>query len=342
VRVLHYLNQFFGGIGGEDRAGHPFEVRNDAVGPGRLLQQGWDASLTTIVCGDNYFHENRDAVIRQLTDCFERVRPDVVIAGPAFGAGRYGAACGAVCELAGQAGIPALTGLHPENPAVEMYRRSVYIVPVDASARGMAGAIDRMKRLSERLVSRTASGTPEEEGYLARGIRRNVRSSTSGAERAVAMLLAKLRGEAFQTEVPLQQPRRHSPAAPLRDPASARIALISTAGVVPLGNPDGLKHINETRWAAYSIEDLPDMSPDRWEPIHGGYDASFAKLNPNVVVPLDAVRLLEERGDIGGVHARFYSAVGVGTSVTIAERLGQEMADALERDRVDGAILTAT
>ena len=38
VRIAHYLNQFFAGIGGEDQAGHPFEVREGAVGPGRAVQ----------------------------------------------------------------------------------------------------------------------------------------------------------------------------------------------------------------------------------------------------------------------------------------------------------------
>ena len=35
MRVVHYLNQFFGGIGGEEKAGVPLEARPGAVGPGR-------------------------------------------------------------------------------------------------------------------------------------------------------------------------------------------------------------------------------------------------------------------------------------------------------------------
>ncbi len=37
MRVVHYLNQFFGGVGGEDQAGFPPQVIQGAVGPGRLL-----------------------------------------------------------------------------------------------------------------------------------------------------------------------------------------------------------------------------------------------------------------------------------------------------------------
>ena len=39
MRVVHYLNQFFGGIGAEEHAGKGLEFRDGAVGPGRLLEQ---------------------------------------------------------------------------------------------------------------------------------------------------------------------------------------------------------------------------------------------------------------------------------------------------------------
>ena len=57
MRVVHYVNQFFGGIGGEESAGSGLEERDGAVGPGRLLEQilGDDSTVVkTLVCGDNY------------------------------------------------------------------------------------------------------------------------------------------------------------------------------------------------------------------------------------------------------------------------------------------------
>jgi len=38
LRVVHYVNQFFGGIGGEDQAHVGVTVKAGAVGPGRLLE----------------------------------------------------------------------------------------------------------------------------------------------------------------------------------------------------------------------------------------------------------------------------------------------------------------
>ena len=37
MRVVHYLNQFFGGLGGEEKAGAPLEWRDGAIGPGSSL-----------------------------------------------------------------------------------------------------------------------------------------------------------------------------------------------------------------------------------------------------------------------------------------------------------------
>ncbi len=39
MRVAHYLNQFFGGVGAEEHAGKGLEIHDGAVGPGRLLEQ---------------------------------------------------------------------------------------------------------------------------------------------------------------------------------------------------------------------------------------------------------------------------------------------------------------
>lgn len=36
MRIVHYINQFFGQIGGEEAAGHPLEVREGAMG--RVLE----------------------------------------------------------------------------------------------------------------------------------------------------------------------------------------------------------------------------------------------------------------------------------------------------------------
>ena len=69
LRIVHYLNQFFGGIGGEEEANRPVEVRDGPVGPGRPLQQilGDKGSIVaTIICGDNYINERKDSALEAI------------------------------------------------------------------------------------------------------------------------------------------------------------------------------------------------------------------------------------------------------------------------------------
>src|SRR5215475_12524238 len=101
AKVLHYLNQFFAGIGGEDKAGHEVDILPRSVGVGSVIENALAAhglSYATIVCGDNYFHEAEDKALQAIGAAVERFRPDIFLAGPAFNAGRYGIACAKVCS----------------------------------------------------------------------------------------------------------------------------------------------------------------------------------------------------------------------------------------------------
>src|SRR5215213_7354171 len=115
-RVVHYLNQFFAGIGGEEQAGAPPEVRPGALGPGRRLEQllaPEGTIVATALCGDNYFADQSEAAIAALLDGVRAYQPDVVILGPAFNAGRYGVACAQLgAALSRELGIPVVSGMH--------------------------------------------------------------------------------------------------------------------------------------------------------------------------------------------------------------------------------------
>ena len=132
LRVVCYVNQFFGQIGGEEKAGIGPQVMNGAVGAARAVQQALGDGGTvvaTVNCGDNYAVEQGERAVAELLTLVAAARPDLVIAGPAFLAGRYGVACGALCvAVQAQLGIPAVTGMQPENPGVDLYRRRVYVV----------------------------------------------------------------------------------------------------------------------------------------------------------------------------------------------------------------------
>jgi glycine reductase len=204
VKVVHYLNQFFGGIGDETQANFPVEARQGTVGPGRALQQvlGQDgAVIATIIAGDNYVVEETDAALQSVREILAEYRPDVVIAGPAFEAGRYGLACAEICKQAQTRGIPAITGMFPDNPGVLAYREDIICVPTGDSASEMVAALRKMSALALKLARGETLGSAAEAGYLPRGIRQPVMREKTGAQRAADMLKARLEKQPYVTEV---------------------------------------------------------------------------------------------------------------------------------------------
>ena len=131
-RVIHYINQFFAGIGGEDKADVAPEVREGVVGPGMAFKAalGNEAEIVaTFICGDNYFANNMDAVSAQVVEAVRKHKADALVAGPAFNAGRYGTACASVCAAVKKAlDIPVVTALYRENPGVDLFRKEIPIV----------------------------------------------------------------------------------------------------------------------------------------------------------------------------------------------------------------------
>lgn len=345
LRVVHYLNQFFAGVGGEGQAGLPPETRPGPVGPGRLLQAQLGARATvvgTVVCGDNFFNERQDEAREQSLALIAEWRPDVVVAGPAFNAGRYGLACGAIGQAARQRlGVPAVTGLFPENPAVELYRRHVWIVPAGDSAAGMGEVMPRLAALALKLGARIPLGPALDEGYLPQGYRWNGFADEIAARRAVKLLLAKLAGAPYASELPLPASDQVAPPPPVQM-AAATLALVTEGGIVPLGNPDRLEAGWAPRYLRYSLAGLDDLSAATHQSIHGGYDTAHADADPDRVLPVDAVRAAERLGAVGRLFDTYYVTAGMAGPVANASRFGRDIARELRESGVQAVILTAT
>jgi betaine reductase len=344
-KIVHYINQFFAGIGGEEKADYPPEMRDGPVGPGMALKAafGTDAEIVgTVVCGDGYFAENMERAAEEVVKLIAEKDPDAVVAGPAFNAGRYGTACGAVAEAVQEKlGIPVVTGMYPENPGVDMYKKSAYIVPTEDSARGIKKAVPAMVKLVLKAIDGEV-GSPEEDGYIPRGIRVNLVHEKNGAERAVEMLLKKLNDEPFKTEYPMPSFDRVAPAPPVKDMANATIAVVTSGGIVPKDNPDRIEASSATHYGTYDISDTDSADAENYETAHGGYDPTYANSDPNRVLPVDVLREMEKEGRFGKLYDRFSTTVGNGTPVANAKRFGEEIGANLVADGVDAVILTST
>ena len=346
VKVVHYLNQFFGQMGGEEKAGIPPQIKKGPVGVGQLIESesgGRFKVVHTIICGDNHAAEHLEEVESTILKWILELRPDLFLAGPAFAAGRYGIACGTMCKAVQQKlGIPALSAMHVSNPGADAARKEIYILEAGDSTRDMRRVIPKMVALAQKILDKVPIGLPQEEGYFPRGIRINIRAEKRGSKRAVEMLLKKLRGEPFETELPLPEFDRVAPAPPITDLSNAVIALVTEGGIVPKGNPDRIEAHNASKYCKYFIGNMYDLTGDTYQTAHGGYDPVYANEDPDRVLPLDAARLLEKKGMFGKLYDYYYVTVGNVTAVASAARYGHEIGELLLKDGVQGVILTST
>jgi betaine reductase len=346
IKVVHYINQFYAGIGGEEKADHRPEVREGVVGPGMAFQKtfGEEAEIAaTVICGDTYFNENMEAATAEVIAMIEKYSPDVVICGPAFNAGRYGVACGAVAKaIKEKMGVPVVSGMYSENPGVDIYKKYAYIVETANSAAGMRKSVSPMAKLAIKLARGEQFGSPDEEGYISRGIRKNFFAAERGSKRAVEMLIDKLKGVDYATEYPMPVFDRVSPSPAIKDIKKAKVAVLSSGGPVPKGNPDHIESSSASKYGKYSLQGIDDLNPENSETAHGGYDPVYANEDLDRVLPVDILQEMEKAGEIGSLHEYWYATVGNGTSVGNARKFATEIAEDLRNSGVDAVILTST
>lgn len=342
MRVVHYINQFFAGVGGEDQASTRPDRREGAVGPGRRLDGllgDEHTVVATVFCGDDVAASDA-AAIGEILELVRGAGAEMVVAGPAFGSGRYGIACARVAAAAHAAGLVAVAAMAPDNPGVAEAGRAVVVASGD-TARTMGASLERVAEVARRVAAgEAASGI---KGVLDAVPRRvNRFSEHTAAERAVTLALVRLGGDRAATEIPLPDFGDVAPAPPIEDASAALVALVSEGALVPAGNPDRLESARARKWLRYPLDGLDSLAAGEYQSVHGGFSTVAANADPNRILPLDAARELERSGRIGGLYGEYLVTVGNGTSVKDATRFGAEWASELRRAGVRAAILTAT
>jgi len=348
LKAVYYINQFYAGIGGEAMADMGLSYEEGAKGPAQAAEMQWNGKMKvvrTMICGDNFVNTDikYEGMLEEFKQRIMEMEPDIFIAGPAFNAGRYGVACAKVCDyVRRELGIPAVTAMWWENPAIGMYGKDNYIFPTTETAAGMRKSMRPMAKFALKLANKEEIGPARKEGYFPTGHRYNEYHEKSGAARVVEMLLDKLNNRLFTTEVPLRGFEQAEPAPKVQNMKEAIVALITTGGLVPVGNPDKLKQAFADNYGKYSISGLDCLDKGVYESIHGGYDTTDASDDPHRLVPLDQMRELEKEGVIKEVFPYFYTLCGVGTNVENSKEMGRRMAEDLKESGVTAVLLTST
>lgn len=355
-KAVHYVNQFYGQIGGEDKADVGFSVREGVVGPGILLQKSLGDEVeivATVICGDNYFSTQLETSSAELLALVEPYAPDIFFAGPAFGSGRYGIACGQACKaVAAKFKIPVATGMHEENPGVDVYRSCAYITKTHSTAAKMAEAMNSMASIGIHLLHNTHGhlfysgfgiGTPEEEGYFSQQIVRNLFSEKNVAQRATDMLLAKIAGEPFQTEMPVIEYEHIEIPEAIANPSKMCVAIVSDGALVDKDNSPHLKTRNCDTWGKFNLEEFfsPDKTEEDYAVVHTGYHHMNILGDRNRMVPYEILKQMEKDGIIGKLHEDYYVTCGNAGIAGWCSRMGAEIAQELIRADVDAVLLTS-
>ncbi len=346
-KAILYVNQFFGQIGGEDKAGIEPEIHEGQIGPAiQFAKELKDTEVThTIICGDNYMGSNTEEATAAILDMLEGKDIDIFLAGPAFQAGRYTVARGTICKAVKERfGVPVVTSMNEETPGVDMFKKDMYILKGGNIASKMRKDVKAMANVANKILAGEPVGSADADGYFARGIRHQAwrKDGKPASERMMEMLVAKLNGRPFTTELPIPKIDRVEIAAPIADLKEARIALLTTGGIVPVDNPDRIQSASATRWGRYDISGDKRLLGGEYKTIHAGFDPAAADADPNVVTPVDALKELLKEGVYKSLHPYFYSTVGTGTTESEAARMAREIVPLLQEDHVDGCILVST
>lgn len=345
-KAIHYINQFFGNIGGENQADFAPIIIAGTVGPGLALQDVLtDVEIThTIICGDNCMTEHKEKALQSINKFLEGKEFDIFFAGPAFQSGRYGMSCGEVCKFVSEKyGVPVITSMNSENPGVNVFRESeIYILKGNKSAVKMRKDISTVAALANKIVAGKELRGAEAEGYFPRGIRKVVLVEKTPVERAIDMMLARLEGKPYETEMRIELSDSVFPAKGIADLSKAKVALATTGSLVPMGNPDRIPSGTASVWKTYDISGLQSLRKGEFYSVHGGYSTNNVNEDPEVLVPMSVVKDLAERGIIGSLHPEMYVTTGNLTIVKEARRMGQEIAEDLLAKHVEGCIFVST
>ena len=347
MKAIHYINQFFAGIGGEEKADTEPIFHDNLIGCSMMLNQMMpDIEVTnTIVCGDNYITNHTDAALKVIFEWLDKKQFDIFFAGPAFMAGRYGVGCGIICKAVSERyHVPVITSMNEENPGVEEYKSVAYIFKGGRKATFMKQDVTPMAAFAEKIAKGEELLPAAQEGYFPRGVRSEIPQPDGriAADRVIDMLLKKIKGEPFQTELIIPKMEKIPPAAPVADLSKATIALVSSSGVVPVDNPDRIQSASAQKWGKYDISKLDNLPEGVFKTIHAGFDPAAMCAVPDRGIPVDAMRYFEKQGKIGKLYDWFYVTVGTGTTQAFAAKFGREIAQELHAANVDAVILTST
>jgi glycine reductase len=234
--------------------------------------------------------------------------------------------------------------MHENNPGTKEIGRHVFAIQTGASAAAMQACLQRYAQLIESLLIGDSVAVEKFRAEYCLTIPRRFTARTDRPDyvRAADMLLAKLDGRPYESEIPRIEAEPHAIPNLAVSLENATVALVTEGGLVPAGNPDRLESTRGSKYLKYAIGGRDDLRQGEFQAMHTGYDTSTVDQDPDRIVPLDAMRVLEKSGKYKKLHDYYFVTTGTGAMPSKMEEIGAGIADDLAGNGVDAVILTAT
>lgn len=148
MNILIVLDQIQAGLGGTEHGDLPLGGKKMAMGSADMFEKYLKADekiTTTLYCGDQNYMMHKDEVSLKLAAMINKLKPDVVICGPAFHYIQYAEMCAQTGALVNQkTSIPVVAAMSKEcQPVIDQYKTQVDIVKMPK--KGGTGLSDALK-----------------------------------------------------------------------------------------------------------------------------------------------------------------------------------------------------
>jgi glycine reductase len=171
----------------------------------------------------------------------------------------------------------------------------------------------------------------------------DVKTGKTGAERAVNMVLDRIAGRPWESEVIVDGAfPTVKVASGIKDITKARIAFVCGGGLVKIGEePFTHSGAVDGRWAKYNLAGMNALSPEEWEVHHSGYTPDWIKEDPHRLHPLPEIRQLEKEGKCK-VSPILYSWSSLFSKMVGCRKVAEGILPFLKEDQIDAVITDAT
>lgn len=152
-------DQIQSGLGTKDDKIVPLGGKNEAIGPSVMMVpylRKMDAKvIACLYCGNGTYLENPQEISNKLCKMIDKLKPDIVMCGPAFNFIDYARMCAHVAyDINETTSVPAFAAMSIENEeTIALYKDKVSIVKTpQKGGTGLNAALKNMCDLAQKMV----------------------------------------------------------------------------------------------------------------------------------------------------------------------------------------------